>query len=267
MRTGVSLCLMLLLGACGPQGETIEAGNVNSGEDEVVEVRTASACRAVRFEESVLTHCTADPAKHRITTALADGDGALYRSMPDYAARRGADAAPVAFAMNGGMFDEAGQPIGYYVEDGERKQELNRNDGPGNFHMQPNGVFYIPNSGQWRIRTSEDFYSSVLDRPMFGTQSGPMLVIDGALHPEISDDGESKKLRNGVGVDRSGKAHFVISEAPISFGKLARYFRDEAKTPNALFLDGTVSSLWDPANNRMDAVATLGPLLVVEKRQ
>ena len=267
MRTGVALLAFAMLVACGPQGETIEAGNANSSEDDVAEVRTTSACRAVRFENSVMTHCTADPAKHRISTALADGDGALYRSMPDYAARRGADAAPIAFAMNAGMFDDGGQPIGYFVEGSERKQELNRNDGPGNFHMKPNGVFYIPKRGQWRIRTSEDFYSNVLDRPIFGTQSGPMLVIKGELHPEISEDGESRKIRNGVGVDTSGKAHFVISEAPISFGKLARYFRDEAKTPNALFLDGTVSSLWDPANNRMDAVATLGPLLVVEKRQ
>ena len=267
MRAIYAALLGLITVSCGPQGETIEAGKANQDEEAASDVRTASACRAVRFEESVLTHCTADPAKHRISTALADGDGAPYRSMPDFAARRGADAAPIAFVMNAGMFNQDGKPIGYFVEDSDRKQELNRNDGPGNFHMKPNGVFYIPSRGQWRIRSTDDFYSTVLDRPLFGTQSGPMLVVKGELHPEISENGESRKIRNAVGVGSDGKAHFVISEAPISFGKLARYFRDKVKTPNALFLDGTVSSLWDPANNRMDAVSTLGPLLVVEKKQ
>ncbi|MFZ1741945.1 MAG: hypothetical protein WAT93_03780, partial [Pontixanthobacter sp.] len=70
----------------------------------------------------------------------------------------------------------------------------------------------------------------------------------------------------GVGVDAQGRAHFVISDTPISFGVLARYFRDELKTPNALFLDGNVSSLWDPAGERIDNGAPLGPLIVVEQK-
>jgi uncharacterized protein YigE (DUF2233 family) len=92
-----------------------------------------------------------------------------------------------------------------------------------------------------------------------------MLVIDGKLHPKIDPDGESKKLRNGVGVDRQGRAHFVISDEPVSFGKLARYFRDALNCPNALFLDGSVSSLWDPEHGRVDGGPPLGPLIVVEK--
>jgi prepilin-type processing-associated H-X9-DG protein len=31
---------------------------------------------------------------------------------------------------------------------------------------------------------------------------------------------------------------------------------------NALYLDGSVSSLWDPAGNRMDSFAAIGPMLV-----
>jgi uncharacterized protein YigE (DUF2233 family) len=92
-----------------------------------------------------------------------------------------------------------------------------------------------------------------------------MLVIDGQLHPQIAPDGPSKKIRNGVGVDPNGRAHFVISDAPVSFGKLARYYRDVLRAPNALFLDGTVSQLWDPANGRMDSGPPLGPLVVVER--
>lgn len=94
-----------------------------------------------------------------------------------------------------------------------------------------------------------------------------MLVIDGKLHPEIAENGPSKAIRNGVGVGTDGRAHFVIANAPLSFGVLARFYRDELKVPNALFLDGNVSALWDPATDRMDAGAALGPLIVVENRE
>ena len=53
----------------------------------------------------------------------------------------------------------------------------------------------------------------------------------------------------------------------MSFGKLARYYRDVLETPNALFLDGSVSQLWDPARDRIDSGPELGPLIVVERRR
>lgn len=241
-------------------------GGVDGDEQPVA---TSSAdrtppCRSVMFEETPLTHCIADPEQHRIRMVLGSTPLKPYRSLAAFAADRPADAAPMAFAMNGGMFDSEGMPVGYYVEKGERLQRLNRADGPGNFHMKPNGVFF-GTGREWSVLSSDEFYDTVEKRPAFATQSGPMLVINGELHEGFEEDGESKKIRNAVGVDGEGKAHFVISEAPISFGKLARYFRDELETPNALFLDGSVSQLWDPARDRLDEGAPLGPLIVVEK--
>lgn len=222
-----------------------------------------SACRSVIFENTPLTHCLAIPARHTIGTALAGSDGANYRSLQ--ALSGASDAGTIAFAVNGGMFDDAGDPIGYFVKDSERLHALNTADGEGNFHMNPNGVFY-GTGDRWEIRTTEDFLANVTDRPEFGTQSGPMLVIDGKLHPEITQDGPSRYVRNAVGIDDRGRAHFVISNAPISFGKLARFYRDELKTPNALYLDGNVSALWNPATERLDSGAPIGPLIVVSKR-
>ncbi|MEW9853703.1 phosphodiester glycosidase family protein [Novosphingobium sp. M1R2S20] len=222
-------------------------------------------CSSAKFEDVPLTHCIADPAQHTVRVVLGPSDGSPYRSLSELAVSLGEKAERVAFAVNGGMFDAEGMPIGYYVENGERRHTLNRNEGWGNFHLQPNGVFY-GSGGTWVVRTSDDFAAKVDKRPEFGTQSGPMLVIEGRLHPRFDEDGPSRKLRNGVGVDKKGRAHFVISEAPISFGKFARYFRDELKTPNALFLDGSVSSLWDPHTGRVDGGPPLGPLIVVEKR-
>lgn len=222
-------------------------------------------CEGVRFEGIALTHCTAVPGQHTIHMVLGPKGGAPYRSLSQLAVNRPDKAHAVAFAMNGGMFDDAGQPIGYYVEEGEKRKKLNTNEGPGNFHVLPNGVFYGQAGGPWAVIASDQFAAKVTNRPDFGTQSGPMLVIDGKLHPKIAPDGTSLNLRNGVGVDAQGRAHFVISDEPVSFGKLARYFRDALHCPNALFLDGSVSSLWDPEHGRVDGGPPLGPLIVVEK--
>lgn len=225
-----------------------------------------SACRQVVFEDVPLTHCIADPGQHRIALANAPTGSAPYGSLPAFAAA--ADASTIAFAMNGGAYGDDLKALGYYVENGERLKEFNRGDAPegntSNFFMKPNGVFF-GTGGKWRVLSTEAFYASVSDRPEFGTQSGPMLVIEGKLHPAIQDNGPSRAIRNGVGVDAKGMAHFVISDAPVSFGQLARYFRDELKTPNALYLDGQVSALWDPARGRLDK-ARNGPIVVVTKR-
>jgi len=222
-----------------------------------------SACEQVVFEEATLTHCVADPAQHTVATALSPEGRRPYRSFASYNAENSAD--DVAFAMNGGMYDDDGQPIGYYVEGGERLKELNRADGPGNFHLKPNGVFF-GTGDSWQVLSADRFYAEVTERPTFATQSGPMLVVDGEIHPEITENGPSRLTRNAVGVDAAGRAHFVISRGAISFGLLARYFLNELQTPNALFLDGSVSALWDPANDRMDGLAPLGPLIVVKNK-
>ncbi len=264
--------LVLGLAACSeaPEGKPVMRAELDgSGVDATPEATPTaaqalgpSACENVAFEDVALTHCVADPAQHRIGMANLGADKQPFASLAKFAA--GVDPATIAFAINGGMYGDDLKPIGYYVEKGERRAELNRGDGDGNFYMKPNGVFF-GSGGQWRVLGSNTFFNTVGDRPAFGTQSGPMLLVDGKLHPEIQDDGPSKAIRNAVGVDGAGKAHFVISDAPISFGQMARYFRDTLKVSNALYLDGAVSSLWDPAGGRQDG-GRVGPIIVVTKR-
>ncbi len=247
-------------------GDPVEGGDT-ALTDEVVPDEAAldngnSACRSATFEGTSLTHCIADPALHRISTAQTPTTGASFGTIESWAAGR--NESVIAFVMNAGMYGDDLKAMGYFVQDSDRLVELDRGDGSGNFYLKPNGVFF-GSDGRWRVLDSDTFLRTIGDRPQFGTQSGPMLVMGGELHPEMQDDGPSKALRNGVGVGSDGKAHFVISNDPLSFGKLARYFRDELKVPNALFLDGNISSLWDPATGRMDG-RRVGPLLVVEKK-
>jgi len=202
------------------------------------------------------------PERHQISTAL-DRGGSRYGSLARYADANDGDT--IAFAMNAGIFGEGERPAGYFVENSERLGELDTGSGSGNFYMKPNGVFY-GSGGDWQVRETDWFLANVTERPQFGTQSGPMLIVDGKIHPQIVHDGPSRKIRNAVGIDGEGRAHFVISNAPISFGKLARFYKNELEAENALFLDDTVSLLWNPATDRLDTGAAIGPILVVRKK-
>lgn len=218
-----------------------------------------SQCRQQSFEGSRFTVC--DPAGGKLTLIAAGRGEKPVRSFAELASRPGADR--VAFAMNAGMFDEDGRPIGLAAVGEKAVHRINLNDGPGNFHMKPNGVFMVTCGGGAAVYPS-DAIPAFRCAPKLQTQSGPLLVSEGKLHPKIEHDGRSRLVRNGVGV-RDGKALFVISEDPVSFGRFARFFRDRLKTPDALFFDGSVSSLWDPANGRQDSHVPLGPIIVAFK--
>ncbi|MCL6729361.1 phosphodiester glycosidase family protein [Sphingomonas hankyongi] len=238
---GLLIAIVLALCACG-----------GSPAREVA----ASFCSEQTFEGTRFTVCGNKGGELRLFAA-AKGQTPL-RSFADLAL----DQDKVAFAMNAGMFDEDGRPIGLATANGAALHKVNLRDGPGNFHMKPNGVFIVTCGGKSVMIVKSEAVPQFRCAPDIETQSGPMLVIDGKLHPKIEADGTSRLIRNGVGVTRDGRPLFVISEDPVSFGKLARFFRDSLKTPNALFFDGSVSSLWDPANGRMDSHAELGPMIV-----
>ena len=94
-----------------------------------------------------------------------------------------------------------------------------------------------------------------------------MLLIDGALHPRIAENGESLQVRNAVGVGLDGNAWFAISDEPVSFGRFARLFRDRLACPDALYLDGAVSRLWDPVSRRLDGGPPIGPIVVALQKR
>lgn len=233
-----------------------------SAGDSSARPKTPDACRPLEFEGSRFTVCTARPGRHRIRLADLDAGGRPLRQFSRLRTHLGGDARRVSFAMNAGMFDAAGLPIGLHVEEGREQVALSRRDGRGNFHLKPNGVFFGDAAG-WHVAATDAFAADRPARIDFATQSGPMLVIDGKLHPAFAPDGTSTHVRNGVGVDKDGSAVFAISEERVSFGRFARLFRDGLGCRNALYLDGSISRLWDPGSGREDGGMALGPMVVV----
>jgi uncharacterized protein YigE (DUF2233 family) len=247
---GALLPLIFLLVACGD--------SESSASSAPVEARPGP-CIQQQFEGDRFTVC--DAKDGRIELVAAARIRPPIRRFADLEAALGERANKVAFAMNAGMFDVDGRPIGLAIVDGRQVHAINRRKGGGNFHLMPNGVFLVRRDGRAEV-VSSNAYTPSKDIA-FATQSGPMLVIEGKLHPAFDPDGQSRYIRNGVGIAPDGKPRFVISEDQVSLGKFARFFRDRLKVRNALFFDGAVSALWDPANNRRDMTVPLGPIVVV----
>ena len=149
---------------------------------------------------------------------------------------------PTILLMNGGMYHEDLGAVGLYIEKGVKTKNISTKGGWGNFHLLPNGVFWGKN-GQLSVRETKAFIQAKI-KPDFATQSGPMLVIDGKLHPRFLRNSDSQKIRNGVGVSKDGKTiHFAISKSKVTFWNFGKLFQEELQSHNALFLDGTVSAL------------------------
>ncbi|WP_082515343.1 phosphodiester glycosidase family protein [Methylobacterium sp. Leaf112] len=217
----------------------------------------AAPCRPVQAEGETYTVCTVDLRREKVRLFWRGPDGQPYSSLSTLGDRQGPS---LRFAMNAGMYDKDQAPVGLYVEEGRELKGVSTANGPGNFHLKPNGIFYVKGDRAGVLDTTR--YLRVNPKPDFATQSGPMLVVDGHIHPKISSDGPSQKIRNGVGVRDDGRtAVFAISERPVSFGAFARLFKDALGCRNALFLDGSVSSLYAPSMNRSDLSRPLGPMV------
>lgn len=232
------------------------------------EGETASICAKTEFEGARFTVCTARPADLQLHWRGADGHP--HRSFGALADALRAKGETLRFAINAGMYDTDFRPIGLYVEDGETLVKLNTTEAkPGqkpipNFYKKPNGVFYV--SGDTAAVVTTEDYLTVTPDARIATQSGPMLVIDGDLHPALIPGSTDRTRRSGVGVCAEGAVKFAISDGTVNFHDFARLFRDALGCPNALFLDGGRGvGLYDPELGRNDVSwhGGYGPMLAV----
>jgi uncharacterized protein YigE (DUF2233 family) len=221
----------------------------------------SAACSPKSFDSAKFTVCAFDPRRDDIRLFLSGADSKPYGSLAGLAAALKAKGQSLMFGMNAGMFKEDLSPVGLYVENRRKLQEADTRAGATNFHLKPNGVFWVGDGVAGVTETSR----FLADRPgaRYATQSGPMLVLDGKIHPKIKPNGTSAKIRNGVGACDDGAVTFAIADEPVTFDTFARLFRDGLGCPNALFLDGSVSSLYAPELNRDDELGPIGPIVGV----
>ena len=221
------------------------------------QVAAASTCNTVTFEDTSFTTCEVGAVEDlRLFHSGPSGPVGSFGTVNELLASEGKT---LGFAMNAGMYHPDRAPVGLLIEQGRAQSDIVTAAGPGNFGLLPNGVFCI--ADRFAVIESRAFAAQP---PVcrYATQSGPMLVINGALHPRLIPDSDSTYIRNGVGVSADGmRAIFVISNDRVNFHRFARFFRDVLGLPDALYFDGKISRLYAPAIRRNDLGFAMGPIV------
>lgn len=160
-------------------------------------------------------------------------------------------------AMNAGIYEPGFVPSGLHIAEGKTIVPLNTagpppkaspDDPTPNFYLRPNGVFFIRSDGTAAVQSTE-FYAKSNESPRLATQSGPLALAAGKIHPVFREHSQNKLLRNGVGVDSQGRVVFVSSDRTPGLGQInlwgfAALFRDKLDCQYALYLDGDISRLF-----------------------
>lgn len=207
---------------------------------------------------------TVDPKKEDLQLFWKDDQGHDLRDfagLDKYVAGKGER---LVFAANAGMFDPTSKPVGLLVRNGNEESPLNLNDGSGNFSMKPNGVFLINAKHEARVVESSE-YPVLLTPTVWATQSGPLMVFGGNIHPDFVAGSTNKNIRSGVGVRKDGTIVFAISRGQVNFYDFASFFLNDEKCPDALYLDGVISAFYVPGQ-KDNMPRSFGPMFgLVEK--
>ncbi|MEL7130923.1 MAG: phosphodiester glycosidase family protein [Pseudomonadota bacterium] len=220
----------------------------------------AVSCENIRYDGNRYTVCTVNTATEDLRLFLYNDDGTPYGQFSAINQALTKEGKALSFAMNAGMYHDDRAPVGHYVENGQELMRVISNPGPGNFGLLPNGILCL-RPGRADVFETLVFVEQAPECT-FATQSGPMLVIDGNLHPRFLPDSTSRFIRNGVGTSVDGtQAVFVISNNTVTFHEFGSLFRDALQMPNALFFDGNISRLYAPDIGRDDFGFALGPII------
>lgn len=216
--------------------------------------------------ETPYTVVRVDPEREWVRLYWRRDDGTDYRTFAAVREAVDREGLVMVAATNAGIYEPGYVPTGLYVEEGEVLVPLNTADGRGNFFLKPNGVLVVGDDGRAAVVSTEDYAAGRVgvERVAYATQSGPLLVEGGRLHPAFGPGSTSCRTRTGVGVTADGQVVLAISNGAVNLYDFARHFRDVLGTPDALYLDGGYPTrLWAPRQGRQEDGAFAGIIAVV----
>jgi uncharacterized protein YigE (DUF2233 family) len=147
------------------------------------------------------------------------------------------------WAQNSALFHYVNTPVGLHIERGISYHPLESGTGTGNFYILPNGVFSVGENGDVRITETSQFWTPAA-RLWLALQSGPLLLVSGAINSAFNKNSTNFAIRSSVGVTSSGMVHLVLSLAPVRFYDIASLHKDILSDESALFLDGAICDVW-----------------------
>jgi uncharacterized protein YigE (DUF2233 family) len=220
-------------------------------------------CKTQTVAAASFTACRVDLSTERLDLYWRDEAGRPYRQFSALREALERQGKTLLFAMNAGMYLPDFSPVGLFVAQGHELVPLNRRAGSGNFSQQPNGVFLL-DGNLARVMTTDE-YAKERPNANLATQSGPMLVHEGEITTSavMNPASQFRKIRNGVCALSPATAYFVISESAVTFYEFAGFFRDSLHCREALYLDGSISSIYAPRIGREDHGSDMGPMLGV----
>ena len=202
-----------------------------------------------------------DPQSQNLALYWKNENGKILRNFSALKEHTESNGEELIFAANAGMYQENQTPLGLYIEKGKTLHKINkRKNAYGNFYLQPNGVFFLTKDKKASICKTDDF--SHASNIQFATQSGPMLLIDGDIHPKLTKGSKNLNIRNGVGILPDGKVLFAMSKKRINFYDFATYFKNQG-CANALYLDGFVSKVYLPSKDWIQLKGNFGVMIGV----
>jgi uncharacterized protein YigE (DUF2233 family) len=224
--------------------------------------------QALTYQGNAFSVVTVTPGQDRLKLYWQTPQGKPYGLIGSLKNDLAAQGKALLFATNSGIYTPELRPLGLHVQDGRALVRLNGAKSGGNFALLPNGVFWIQGG---RAGVSESrAYAKLNLHPDSASQSGPLLVQGGRLHPSFNAGSSSLKLRSGVGVCKGGPGQgdvvkFAISEGGVNFFTFARFFRDVLGCPDALYLDGSISTLYTPDRGDRQLVPYAGIWVVTDR--
>lgn len=246
---------ILILFSVFTQAQTNNAANTKTGE--------------ISFQYNNQTYhaIVVNPATEKIQMHWLNPNKLPYKNLQAVKQQLETEGNTVLMLTNGGMYQQGNKPQGLFIGNGTQQYALDTaTNKPGNFYLQPNGVFFINNTGA-QIVTTANYISSKPAQVSYATQSGPMLVVNGQINTKFTPQSKNLNLRSGVGIMPNGYMVFIISQSnQTNFYDFAAIFKDRFGCNNALYLDGAISKMYLKNSRPTDLGGDYGVIISVTKK-